>query len=103
VWLCALVVVLATLSAAFSTREFLSEKGGKAFYILFADQLSDPDFGSKYKDYSLFVVSPQNVTSQMLHQAKQAIPGANFVAYWFASSFFVPPLSSHTSVSVCSF
>jgi len=56
---------------------------GKAFYILFEDMINNSSWPSGYEDYSLFVASPQNLTTEHIEKIHSTVPGSIVLAYWF--------------------
>lgn len=75
--------------------------GTQAFYILFADQITSPNWpqkicqnngrpgpqgaecvpASKYAN-GVFIASPQNMTAELIAKVKADVPGSSVVAYW---------------------
>ena len=74
--------------------------GTQAFYILFADQVTSPDWpdricqnagvgpqgsecvpASKYRD-GVFIASPAGLSKEMIAKVRADVPGSRVVAYW---------------------
>jgi len=53
----------------------------KGFYILFANQVEDPTWPKGYEGFSVFIVQPQNITSDLVQMIKKTT-GATVLAYW---------------------
>eukprot|EP01052_Picozoa_sp_SAG31_P035852 SAG31_NODE_4383_length_3284_cov_1.151962_4_plen_240_part_00 len=84
--------------------------GIQAFYILFADQITSPDWPHRlcqnagrgpqgaecvrpamYKD-GVFITSPQNITKKLVQEVKTVVRGSKVVAYWdFGGMALLPP------------
>src|SRR5687767_456985 len=59
------------------------EPSKKAYYILFAtDILNSTTWPSQYREYSIFITSPQNITQAIIQKIKTDIPGSIIIAYW---------------------
>jgi len=59
----------------------ISANDQKAFYILFANQVEDPTWPKGYEEFSVFIVQPQNMTSELVQKVKTTT-GAKVLAYW---------------------
>jgi len=59
----------------------ISVNDQKAFYILFANQVEDPTWPKGYEEFSVFIVQPQNMTSELVQKIKTTT-GAKVLAYW---------------------
>jgi len=55
---------------------------GKAYYILFEDDITSSAWPKGFQDYQLFVTGPQNITKQLIQKVKADVPGSLLVAYW---------------------
>jgi hypothetical protein len=77
-----------------STKLPHSLAGGKAYYILFADDILNTSFPEGFTEYELFVVQPQNVTPALIEKVHTAIPGSKLLAYW---DFMDIPIASGCS------
>jgi hypothetical protein len=60
----------------------LVEHGRDAYYILFDYDVEAPSWPKGFEQYSLFVASPQNMTSTLVDKVRRTIPGSKVVLYW---------------------
>jgi len=56
--------------------------GPQAYYILFDSDITGPNWPQNFVQYTLFVVSPQNMTADLITKVKTDIPGSQLIAYW---------------------
>jgi len=58
--------------------------GGRAYFLLTFDMLSEPGWPAKFAHYGLFITQPTHFTAELVRKVKRDVPGAKVLAYFDA-------------------